>query len=237
LVEGYGLTECTTAASTNTHAAYRFGTVGRPLPGTQVKLAEDGELLIKSETVFKGYFKDPEATAEVLGADGWLRSGDIAEIDEDGFIVITDRKKDIIVTAGGKNVAPQNLENDLKSSKYVSQAMVVGDRRPYIAALITLDAEAVPAWAAERRLPLDLESLARSEEVRELVQGVVDTVNADRSRYEQIKRFAILPRDFTMEDDELTPTLKLKRRVVGKHFGDELEELYAGTTLNEAAGV
>ena len=237
LVEGYGLTECTTAASTNTHEAYRFGTVGRPLPGTQVKLAEDGELLIKSETVFQGYFKDPEATAEVLGADGWLRSGDIAEIDEDGFIAITDRKKDIIVTAGGKNVAPQNLENDLKSSKYVSQAMVVGDRRPYIAALITLDPEAVPAWAAERGLPADLESLARSDEVHELVQGVVDTVNADRSRYEQIKRFAILPRDFTMEDDELTPTLKLKRRVVGKHFGDELEELYAGATLNEAAGI
>src|SRR5918995_264130 len=237
LVEGYGLTECTTAASTNTHEAYRFGTVGRPLPGTQVKLAEDGELLIKSETVFQGYFKDPEATAEVLGADGWLRSGDIAEIDEDGFIAITDRKKDIIVTAGGKNVAPQNLENDLKSSKYVSQAMVVGDRRPYIAALITLDPEAVPAWAAERGLPADMESLARSDAVRELVQVVVDTVNADRSRYEQIKRFAILPRDFTMEDDELTPTLKLKRRVVGKHFGDELEELYAGTTLNEAAGV
>src|SRR5918995_3632283 len=237
LVEGYGLTECTTAASTNTHEAYRFGTVGRPLPGTQVKLAEDGELLIKSETVFQGYFKEPEATAEVLGSDGWLRSGDIAEIDEDGFIAITDRKKDIIVTAGGKNVAPQNLENDLKSSKYVSQAMVVGDRRPYIAALITLDPEAVPAWAAERGLPADMESLARSDAVRELVQVVVDTVNADRSRYEQIKRFAILPRDFTMEDDELTPTLKLKRRVVGKHFGDELEELYAGTTLNEAAGV
>src|SRR5918995_2354500 len=237
LIEGYGLTECTTAASTNTHEAYRFGTVGRALPGTELKLSEDGELLIRSDTVFQGYYKDAEATAEVLDADGWLRSGDIAEIDEDGFVTITDRKKDIIVTAGGKNVAPQNLENDLKTSKYISQAMIVGDRQPYIAALITLDPEAVPAWAAERGLPADVESLARSDEVRELVQGVVDAVNADRSRYEQIKRFAILPRDFTMEDDELTPTLKLKRRVVGKHFGDELEELYAGTTLNEAAGV
>ncbi len=151
LVEGYGLTECTTAASTNTHEAYRFGTVGRPLPGTEIKLAEDGELLIRSETVFQGYFKEPEATAEVLGPDGWLRSGDIAEIDADGFIRITDRKKDIIVTAGGKNVAPQNLENDLKTSKYISQAMVVGDRQPYIAALITLDPEALPAWAAAAR--------------------------------------------------------------------------------------
>ena len=222
LVEGYGLTECTTAASTNTHEAYRFGTVGRPLPGTEVKLAEDGELLIKSETVFQGYYKDPEATAEVLGADGWLRSGDIAEIDDDGFILITDRKKDIIVTAGGKNVAPQNLENDLKASKYVSQAMVVGDRQPYIAALITLEPEELPKWAAEQGLDGDLATLAENEQVRELIQGVVDDVNADRSRYEQIKRFAILPRDFTMDDDELTPTLKLKRRIVAEHFGAEL---------------
>jgi long-chain acyl-CoA synthetase len=236
LVEGYGLTECTTAASTNTHEAYRFGTVGRPLPGTEVKVAEDGELLIRSETVFQGYYKDPEATAEVLGPDGWLRSGDIAEIDDDGFIRITDRKKDIIVTAGGKNVAPQNLENDLKASKYVSQAMVVGDRQPYVAALITLEPEAVPKWAAARGLGGDLATLAESAEVRELIQGVVDEVNADRSRYEQIKRFVILPRDFTMDDDELTPTLKLKRRVVAEHFGAELEELYAGETLNEAAG-
>jgi long-chain acyl-CoA synthetase len=237
LVEGYGLTECTTAASTNTHEAYRFGTVGRALPGTEVKLAEDGELLIRSETVFQGYFKEPEATAEVLGPDGWLRSGDIAEIDADGFIKITDRKKDIIVTAGGKNVAPQNLENDLKASKYISQAMVVGDRQPYIAALITLDPDALPAWAAERGLPVKMEQLAGEAQVRELIQGVVDGVNADRSRYEQIKRFTILPRDFTMDDDELTPTLKLKRRVVTKHFGGELEELYAGETLNQAAGV
>jgi long-chain acyl-CoA synthetase len=237
LVEGYGLTECTTAASTNTHEAYRFGTVGRALPGTEVKLAEDGELLIRSETVFQGYYKEPEATAEVLGEDGWLRSGDIAEIDEDGFITITDRKKDIIVTAGGKNVAPQNLENDLKSSKFVSQAMVVGDRQPYVAALITLDPESLPAWAQERGLPTDMAALAGTEEVRELVQGIVDAVNADRSRYEQIKRFAILPRDFTMDDDELTPTLKLKRRVVAQHFDRELDALYAGETLNQAAGI
>jgi long-chain acyl-CoA synthetase len=214
LIEGYGLTECTTAATTNTHEAFRFGTVGRPLPGTEVRLAEDGELLIRSETVFQGYYKDPEATAAVLRDDGWLLTGDIAEIDDDGFVKITDRKKDIIVTAGGKNVAPQNLENDLKASKYVSQAMVVGDRRPYVAALITLDPE---------------------EQVRKLIQGVVDDVNAERSRYEQVKRFSILPRDFTMGEDELTPTLKLRRRVVADHFADELEKLYAGETLNQAA--
>ena len=237
LVEGYGLTECTTAASTNTHEAFRFGTVGRPLPGTEVKLAEDGELLIRSDTVFQGYYKDPEATAEVLGEDGWLRSGDIATIDGDGFITITDRKKDIIVTAGGKNVAPQNLENDLKASKFVSQAMVVGDRQPYIAALITLDPEALPAWALDQGLPTDMAALAERDEVRELVQGIIDGVNADRSRYEQIKRFVILPRDFTMDDDELTPTLKLKRRVVAQHFGAELGGLYEGETLNQAAGI
>ena len=139
ILEGYGLTECTTACSVNRPDRFKFGTVGPPLPGFEVKLADDGELLIRSETVFAGYFKDEAATREVLDADGWLRTGDIAEIDDDGFITITDRKKDILVTAGGKNVAPQNLENELKTSKYVSQALVVGDRRPYVAALITLD--------------------------------------------------------------------------------------------------
>jgi long-chain acyl-CoA synthetase len=237
LVEGYGLTECTTAATTNTHAAYRFGTVGRPLPGFEVKLADDGELLVRSETVFGGYYKDPEATAEVLLPDGWLKTGDIAEIDDDGFVTITDRKKDIIVTAGGKNVAPQNLENDLKSSKYVSQALVIGDRKPYVGALITLDPDELPKWARAQGIEGDLDVLARDERVRALIQSVVDEVNADRSRYEQVKRFAILPRDFTIDDGELTPTLKLKRRVVHEHFAGELEELYAGETLNQAAGL
>ena len=177
------------------------------------------------------------AIGEVLDPDGWLRTGDIGEIDADGFVRITDRKKDLIVTAGGKNVAPQNLENDLKTSKFISQALVVGDRQPYIAALITLDPEAVPAWAAERGLPTDLAQLSQTDELRELIQGVVDDVNAERSRYEQIKRFTILPRDFTMDDDELTPTLKLKRRVVAQHFDRELEALYEGETLNQAAGI
>ena len=237
LVEGYGLTECTTAATTNTHGAFRFGTVGRALPGFELRLADDGELLVRSETVFQGYYKDPEATAEVLTPDGWLLTGDIAEIDADGFVTITDRKKDIIVTAGGKNVAPQNLENDLKASKYVSQALVVGDRKPYVAALITLDAEEIGKWAGANGLVGGLPELSREQRVQELVQGIVDTVNADRSRYEQVRRFSILPRDFTMEDDELTPTLKLKRRVCKEHFAVELDELYAGETLNQTARV
>ncbi|HEY6151403.1 MAG TPA: long-chain fatty acid--CoA ligase, partial [Gaiellaceae bacterium] len=213
IIEGWGLTECTTAASVNQPSRFRFGTVGPALPGFEVRTDGDGELLIRSQTVFGGYYKDEEATREVLGADGWLRSGDLGEIDEDGFITITDRKKDIIVTAGGKNVAPQNLENALKNSPLVSQALVIGDKRPYVAALITLD----PALA---------DGLSQ-EQAQERVQTIVDGTNAELSRFEQIKRFAILPREFSAEEDEVTPTLKLKRRVCAEHFANEIEELYA----------
>ena len=226
ILEGYGLTECTTAATTNTPGRWRFGTVGPALPGFELAIADDGELLIRSDTVFAGYYKDPDATAEALGADGWLRSGDIGEIDDDGFVRITDRKKDIIVTAGGKNIAPQNLENDLKASKYISQALAVGDRRPYPAALVTLDVDEIQKWADSQGIAGDLAVLAADERVRALVQGIVDDVNRERSRFEQVKRFAILPRDFTMEDGEVTPTLKLKRRVAMEHFADTVAALY-----------
>jgi long-chain acyl-CoA synthetase len=213
IIEGWGLTECTTAASVNRPNRFRFGTVGPALPAFEVRTDEDGELLIRSETVFAGYYKDAEATREVLGEDGWLRSGDVGSIDDDGFIRITDRKKDILVTAGGKNVAPQNLENALKTAPLISQALVLGDRRPYVTALITIDTA-----VAEGLSP---------EQVEERVQGIVDGVNADRSRFEQIKRFRVLPRDFTAEEDEVTPTLKLKRRVCAEHFVGEIEALYA----------
>jgi long-chain acyl-CoA synthetase len=236
ILEGYGLTECTTAATTNTSERWRFGTVGPALPGFELRLADDGELLIRSDTVFAGYYKEPEATAEILDPAGWLSSGDIAEIDGDGFVTITDRKKDILVTAGGKNIAPQNLENDLKGSRYVSQALVVGDRKPYPAALITLDVEEIGKWADEQGLDGDMATLAIDERVQALVQGVVDEVNAERSRYEQIKRFAVLPRDFTMEDGEVTPTLKLRRRVVLEHFADDVARLYDGSTDSPVAG-
>jgi long-chain acyl-CoA synthetase len=209
ILEGYGLTECTTAATANRMNAFRFGTVGLPYDGVELKLADDGEVLIRTETVFGGYYKDEQATREVLGDDGWLRSGDIGSIDEDGFLSIIDRKKDILVTAGGKNVAPQNLENALKTSKYVSQALVVGDRRPYVAVLITLD-----------------EAEESGRDATELIQTVVDGVNAKLSRFEQIKRFTILPRDFSADLGEVTPTLKLKRRVCEKHFADEIDALY-----------
>jgi long-chain acyl-CoA synthetase len=209
ILEGYGLTECTTGATINRPTRYRFGTVGPPLPGVELRIAGDGEVLIKSETNFAGYYKDEDATREVLPGDGWLRSGDVGRLDEDGFLTITDRKKDILVTAGGKNVAPQNLENALKTHPIVSQALVVGDRRPYVAALITL-ADDPPRNDAQAQ-----------------VQRAVDEVNRDLSRFEQIKRFAILPRDFSAEEGEVTPTLKLKRRVCQEHFAAEIEALYS----------
>jgi long-chain acyl-CoA synthetase len=226
ITEGYGLTECTTACSVNTPDRYRFGSVGQPLPGSDIRIAPDGEIEVRSDTVFQGYYKDPEATAAVLGPDGWLKTGDIGALDSDGFLHITDRKKDILVTAGGKNVAPQNIENDLKTSKYVSQALVVGDARPYVAALITLDPVEIGRWAAEQGLEADATELAVDPRVRELVQSAVDDANRERSRYEQLKRFAILPRDFTMEEGEITPTLKLRRRAVQEHFAPEIEALY-----------
>ena len=215
IVEGWGLTECTTAASVNRPGRFRFGTVGPALPGFEVRADEDGELLIRSETVFAGYYKDEQATREVLGEDGWLRSGDLGSIDADGFVSITDRKKDILVTAGGKNVAPQNLENALKTAPLVSQALVLGDRRPYVAALITVD-PAVADGLPPGRARAPRAGGRRRRQLRPF------------SRYEQIKRFRILPRDFSAEDDEVTPTLKLKRRVVAEHFATEIEELYAG---------
>ncbi len=227
ITEGYGLTECTTAASTNRPDEYRFGSVGRPLPGFEVRIAEDGEIEIRSETVFQGYYKDPEATARVLSPDGWLKTGDIGHLDEDGFLHITDRKKDILVTAGGKNVAPQNIENDLKTSKYVSQALVVGDKRPYVAALLTLDPVEIGRWAAENGVAGDLGDLAKDPRVRDLLQGVVDEANEGRSRFEQVKRFAVLPRDFSTEEGEVTPTLKVRRRAVQEHFAAEIDALYA----------
>jgi long-chain acyl-CoA synthetase len=200
--------------------------VGRPLPGFEIEIADDGEILVRSETVFQGYFRDPEATAAVLTPDGWLRTGDVGELDADGFLRITDRKKDILVTAGGKNVAPQNIENDFKTSKYVSQALVVGDRRPYVAALLTLDPEEIVRFAKENGIEGSLAALAGHPRVHELVQGIVDEVNRERSRFEQVKRFFILPRDFAMEHGEVTPTLKLRRRAVIDNFQSEIDALY-----------
>jgi long-chain acyl-CoA synthetase len=212
ILEGYGLSECTTACSVNLPGRVKFGTVGQILPGFEVKTAEDGEILIRSQTVFAGYYNDDAATRETIDAEGWLHTGDIGAIDEDGFLRITDRKKDIIVTAGGKNVAPQNLENALKSAKLVSQALVIGDRRPFVTALIALDEDEADGMDPAAR--------------QVAIQRIVEDVNRNRSRFEQIKRFAIVPRDFSAEEGEVTPTMKLKRRVVEQHFADEIEKLY-----------
>jgi long-chain acyl-CoA synthetase len=214
IYEGYGLSEVTTAATVNRFNDYRLGTVGKPLPGVEIRIADDGEILLRSNTVFAGYYHDDEATRATLDDEGFVHTGDVGHLDDDGFLVITDRKKDILVTAGGKNVAPQNLENDLKTNLIVSQAIVVGDRMPYVAALVTVD----PAAAAR----LDADALHAE------VQRAVDEVNRERSRYEQIKRFTILPREFTLEQDEVTPTLKLRRKVILEHFADDVASLYDG---------
>jgi long-chain acyl-CoA synthetase len=211
VIEGYGLTETASSATVNEPGDFRIGSVGRPVEGAEIRLADDGEILIRSDAVFAGYYKEPEATAAALSDDGWLQTGDVGEIDGEGFLHITDRKKDLIITAGGKNIAPQNLENALKASRFVSQALVVGDRRPYVTALVTLD---------------EAEVASSSRDPQQLVQEIVDDVNCDRMRVEQIKRFVILPRDFSQEDGEVTPTLKLRRKVIHEHFADEIERLY-----------
>jgi long-chain acyl-CoA synthetase len=211
VIEGYGLTETSSSLSANEPDDYRFGTVGHAVDGCQVRLDTDGEILVKSDTIFSGYYKEPEATAAAFTDDGWFRTGDVGELDADGWLKITDRKKDLIITAGGKNIAPQNLENALKASRFVSQALIIGDRRPYVTALITLD-------------PAEMDGAA---DAQALVQGIVDEVNRDRVRVEQIKRFVILPRDFSQDEGELTPTLKLRRKVVHEHFAAEIEQLYS----------
>jgi long-chain acyl-CoA synthetase len=226
ILEGYGLTECTTAATVNRPDRFRFGTVGPAMPRVELRLADDGELLISSPTVFAGYLKDEEATRAILDDEGWLHTGDVATIDADGFVKITDRKKDILITAGGKNVAPQDLENALKASRFISHAIVVGDRRPYIAALITLDEPEVAAWAAEQGIDAGPSTFATSEQVRTLVQEAVDAANEGRSTFGQVRRFAILPRDFSADEDEITPTMKIKRSVCEEHFAGDIERLY-----------
>jgi long-chain acyl-CoA synthetase len=214
ILEGYGLSETTSGCTLNRPDRYRFGTVGLPLRGVELAVAPDGEIMIRGETVFQGYHRRPEDTAAVLTDDGWLLSGDIGSIDADGFLTITDRKKQIIVTAGGKKIPPQNLENALKTSPYVDEALVVGDRRPYLVALIATDEEEVA-------------KLPQGADVHSVVAEAVANANRDLGRTEQIKRFAILPRSFSIEEGEVTPTLKLRRRVCEEHFRGEIEALYS----------
>jgi long-chain acyl-CoA synthetase len=225
VLEGYGMTETSTVATVNELGDFKFGSVGKPIPGQEVVIAEDGEILLKGPNIFQGYYKNEKATAETL-EDGWLHTGDLGSIDEDGFLFITGRKKDIIITAGGKNITPANLENGLKQCRWVSQAVVVGDRRPYLIALITLDPEEAPAFAKEH--DLSVEELPDSEAMKAAVQEQVDIVNTKVGPVEQIKKFKILDHDLSQETGELTPTLKVKRNVVNEKFAQQVDDLYGG---------
>ena len=222
------MTETSTSATVNRpHAGeFRFGSVGKPLTGVEVKIADDGEVLIKGPNIFQGYYKNEAATEETL-EQGWLHTGDLGRLDEDGFLFITGRKKDIIITAGGKNITPANLENGLKQNRWISQAVVIGDRRPYLIALVTLDPEELPALAAELGLDAaEMAAMAQDERVRAEVQKAIDEVNSHVGPVEQIKRFEILDHDLSQETGELTPTLKVKRNVVHEKFADVVDQVY-----------
>jgi len=226
VLEGWGMTETSTAATISTPEDFKVGTIGKPFPGCEVKIADDGEILVKGPNVFQGYHKNPEATRETI-VDGWLHTGDIGEIDSEGFIKITGRKKDIIITAGGKNITPANLEAEIKQHPLVSQCVVVGDRRPYLVALVTLDPEEAVKYAQENNLPEDPAQLAASPDVKASIEAHVEKINQNFARVEQVKKIAILPHDLSQESGELTPTLKVKRAVVAQKHEGEIEQLYA----------
>lgn len=225
VMEGFGMTETSTGATVNTVLNHRFGTVGRPVPGLEARVDEDGELLLRGGNIFQGYYKMEDASFGAV-EDGWLRTGDLASIDEDGYVSIIGRKKDIIVTSGGKNLTPANLENDLKRSPWISQAVMHGDRRPYPVVLVTLDPETVLPWAQAQGLPDSIAELSRHPEMVGMVQQAVDAANAKLATPEQVKKFVIADRDLSQETGELTPTLKIKRKVVGVNFRAHFDALY-----------
>jgi long-chain acyl-CoA synthetase len=235
VLEGYGLTETTGGATVNPPGRARIGTVGPPMPGCEVKIASDGEILIRGPNIMKGYYNQPEATREMIEPDGWLHSGDIGEIDPAGFVRITDRKKDIIVTAGGKNVAPQNLENTLKTFPLISQAMVYGDKRKYLSVLITVSEEAARKLLQDQGItpPAPYADVAARPEIVAAVQKVLDTLNAHEPPYNQLKRFHVMDHDFTQESGDLTPTLKVKRKACTQRYQAILDKLYDGEKITD----
>ncbi|MEM6962727.1 MAG: AMP-binding protein, partial [Myxococcota bacterium] len=224
VLEVYGQSEDSGPTTFNQPSRVLLGSVGPRVPGVEVELAEDGEILVKGPNVFLGYYRDEEATQAAL-TDGWLHSGDLGSFDKNGFLHITGRKKDIIITAGGKNIAPKNLENDLKSHPLVHEAVVVGDRRKFLSVLVTLDPEAASAWAERHARSTD--ALHEDGDVLAEVQKAIDKLNTKVARVEQLKKFTILPRPLTIEHGELTPTLKVKRNKVAEHFSNEIESMYA----------
>jgi long-chain acyl-CoA synthetase len=227
LLEVYGMTEDSGPATTNLPGDFRLGTVGKALPGVEVKLADDGEILVRGGNVVPGYYKDPEKTAETFDADGWLHTGDIGTVDEDGYFKVVDRKKELIITAGGKNISPANLEGWLKQHPLIGQAAAIGDRRPYVSALIVLDAEVAPGWARDNGIEFtDLASFSQDQRVLREIEKAVEEANQHVSNVEQVKRWTVLPTEWTAESEELTPTLKLKRRVVRTKYADVVDTLY-----------
>jgi long-chain acyl-CoA synthetase len=225
VLEGWGMTETSTAATISTPDDYKIGTIGKPFPGCDVKIADDGEILVKGPNVFQGYYKNPDATRETL-VDGWLHTGDIGEIDSDGYIKITGRKKDIIITAGGKNITPANLEAEIRQHPLVSQCVVIGDRRPYLVGLVTLDPEEAASYAKEHGLSADAATLASNSKVKAEIEAHVDEINKKFARVEQVKKIHILPQDLSQQGGELTPTLKVKRAVVASKYEKEIDGLY-----------
>ncbi|MFC2075179.1 AMP-dependent synthetase/ligase, partial [Bdellovibrionota bacterium] len=228
ILEGWGLTETTGPVTVNRFDNFKFGTVGLPLKDVKIKIADDGELLVKSKKVFKGYFNMPEETAEVFTEDGWFKSGDIGEFDSDGFLKITDRKKDIIVTAGGKNIAPQKIENLLKTCRFIANVLVHGDQRKFLTALVTLNLDELTQFAKDENIEYEtVRELVHHEKVFELIENEVKKMNQHLASFESVKRFHILERDFSIEDGELTPSLKVKRRFCEKRYAEFLNKLYS----------
>jgi long-chain acyl-CoA synthetase len=227
VAEVYGQTEDCGPTSINRPEGIRIGTVGPPLPGVEVKIAEDGEVLVRGGNVGPGYYKDPEGTKALIDEEGWMHSGDIGEFDEAGYLRITDRKKDLIITAAGKNIAPQVIENMLKYSPWISQVVVIGDRRPFLTALITLDQEKVTQFAEQKSIPhKDFAALVRHPDIQQLVEVAVQEVNKDLARVEQVKRWIVLERDFLQEHDEMTPTMKVRRKAINEKYADVIESMY-----------
>jgi len=228
VLEGYGLTETSPVITVNQVDRWRLGTVGPVIPEVEVKIGADGEVFTRGRHVMKGYWNRPEETAAVIDADGWLATGDIGELEPDGMLRITDRKKDILITAGGKNVAPQPIENRLKESMFVENAVLFGDRKPYIVALLVPAFELLESWAQEHGIATaDRAALLAHPKVMSLFQGVVDGVNHDLARFETVKKFRVVAEPFTLDQGELTPTLKVKRRVVETKYAELLEGLYS----------
>lgn len=227
ILEGYGLTETTAAATATTFGVRMLGSVGRAVPGVELKIAADGEILVRGGQIFRGYYKDPESTREAFNSDGWFHTGDIGVVDEKGFLTITDRKKDLIITAGGKNVAPQNIENLIKSDPLISQAVVHGDRRKFMSAIITLDRPEIEKYAQDKKIQFKtFEELVTNESVHALIKSRIDEKNKKLASYESIKKFAILPADFSVETGELTPTMKVKRKVINEKYKNIFDGFY-----------